>query len=66
MLPGLISEKVGKPEGCPSDLDGAVLFSQLEMTDWSEAGIRDVCHYLRGSTKLLCPLRWKNVFPTTL
>lgn len=66
MLPGLHTEKVGKPQGCPPDVDGRAVFSQLEMTDWEEARLREVCHYLRGGTQLLCPPAWKAVFPQVL
>ena len=66
MLPGLLDNKVGKPEGCPPDIDGPAYFFSLDMTDWAEADMKSVCHYLRGGTTLLCPLAWKAVMPEAL
>lgn len=66
LLPALVREGKGKPQNVPQDLHGPTYFASLDLDDWEEAELTDVCHYLRGGTDLCCPLEWKQVFPTHL
>ena len=47
--------------------DAPAQFEALEWNpeEWSEAYILEACIYMRGSTNLRVPDRWKRVFPTT-
>ena len=66
MLPGLCTDKALRPEGPPEDFHGPTYFSQLEMTDWEEALLKDAWHYVRGGKILMCPQEWKDVIPMVL
>ena len=68
-LPQLQKHGQGQPV-LPQDAcgwDAPAQFEALEWNpeEWSEAYILEACIYMRGSTNLRVPDRWKRVFPTT-
>ena len=55
------------PAKPPGGWDAPAQFEAKEWNpqEWSEAYLVEACKYMRGSTNLRVPDRWKRVFPTT-
>ena len=55
------------PAKPPGGWDAPAQFEAKEWNpqEWSEAYLVEACKYVRGSTNLRVPDRWKRVFPTT-
>lgn len=65
-MPALVREGEGKPQGPCANFDALAFVQGMELDDWEETGLRNVCHYLRGGTSLVCPDDWKKVIPDVL
>ena len=66
LMPHLLADG-GPLISCPNDVDGKVIFSNMEFDDdCHDARIVDAIVYVRGSRKLQIPNHWREVLPLTL
>lgn len=67
LMPMLTSEGEGRPViDNSANVPAWQLLMEYEFSDWQEAGLKSVIHYLYGNKHLKLPAEWKQCFPKRL
>ena len=63
LYPGLVKGGTGKPNVENDHRTGEQVFDEMAWSDWEEAELSGVLHYLRGNRHLVLPDSWRAVLP---
>ena len=66
LMPKLKTQGEGMLETTHHGPPAYKLLCEYEMSDWSEAHLKEVVHYLYSNTSLNLPKEWKQAFPARL
>ncbi|CAL1131298.1 unnamed protein product [Cladocopium goreaui] len=66
LMPKLKTQGEGMLETTHVRTPAYELLREYEMSDWSEAHLKEVVHYLYSNTSLKLPWEWKQAFPLRL
>ena len=66
LMPKLKTQGEGMLETTDHGTPAYELLRNYEMSDWPEAHLKEVVHYLYSNTSLKLPKEWKQAFPLRL